>query len=58
MTSKRKALSIREAAEALGVHPDTISNWVRDGKLRAVKIGRRVLIRVADIEAMLDAYPA
>jgi excisionase family DNA binding protein len=51
-------VSIAEAAEMLGVHADTITRMIRTGKLRAVKVDRRVLIRVADIHAMLDAHPA
>ena len=53
--TKRTTVSTNEAAEALGVHPDTIANWIKSGKLRATKIGRRVLIRTDHIEAMLDA---
>jgi excisionase family DNA binding protein len=58
MTTKSKlTVSIREAAEMLGVHADTITRWIKIGKLRAVKVDRRVLIRLDDIHAMLDANP-
>jgi excisionase family DNA binding protein len=46
-------VSIAEAAEILGVHEDTITNWIKLGILRASKPARRVLIRLDDIEAML-----
>jgi excisionase family DNA binding protein len=51
-------MSIREAAEALGVSGMTITRLIKAGKLRATKIDRRVLIKLADIEAMLAANPA
>jgi excisionase family DNA binding protein len=51
-------VSISEAAELLGVHPDTVCNWIKAGKLRAAKPAHRVLIRLDDIHAMLDAHPA
>lgn len=51
-----------EAAEALGVDIQTIDDWIADGVLRASKPpgpdgkpGRCVLIRVADVLAMLAA---
>jgi excisionase family DNA binding protein len=51
-----------EAAEALGVSVQTIDAWVAAGLLRASKPpgvsgkpGRYLLIRAADIEAMLVA---
>jgi len=34
-------ISIREAARALGVHPSTLRNWDRAGRLRAVRVGSR-----------------
>jgi excisionase family DNA binding protein len=51
-------VSIREAAEMLGVHEDTIRRWIKIGKLRATKVDRRVLIKLADIEQMLADNPA
>jgi excisionase family DNA binding protein len=48
-------LSRQEAADALGIDIQTIDRAIADGSLRASKIGRRVAIRLADIEAMLDA---
>jgi excisionase family DNA binding protein len=34
-------LSIQEAADLLGVHPETLRRWDREGKLLAVKVGER-----------------
>ena len=36
-----KLLRIREAAEMLSVHPETLRRWDRQGKLKAVRFGNR-----------------
>jgi excisionase family DNA binding protein len=50
-----KCVSVNEAAELLGVVPLTIRRLIKDCKLRAVHVGRRVMIRVSDLEAFLAA---
>ena len=32
--------SVRQAAERLGVHPETIRRLIHDGRLEAVRVGR------------------
>ena len=32
-------LTIKQAAELLSVHPNTIRNWIRAGKIKAMKFG-------------------
>jgi len=34
-------VTVKRAAEVLGVHPRTIGRYVRDGKIRAIKTSRR-----------------
>ncbi len=34
-------MTVREAAKTLGVHPSTLRNWERSGRLRAVRVGAR-----------------
>lgn len=34
-------LKIREAALLLGVNPETLRRWDRDGKLKAIKVSKR-----------------
>lgn len=34
-------LTIKQAAEYLSVHPNTLRNWENDGKLKAVRLGSR-----------------
>ena len=49
-------LTIKRAAEQLGVAPDTLRNWDRSGKLRAVRhpLNRYRLYRQEDLSALLD----
>lgn len=41
MAKKAKLLKIREAAEMLGVNPETMRRWDRDGSFKAIRIGKR-----------------
>jgi excisionase family DNA binding protein len=50
-------VSISTAAKMLEVSSQTIARLIKSKKLRASKPDRRVMIRIADIEAMLDANP-
>ena len=34
-------LTIKQASTLLNVHPNTLRNWERDGRLSAVRIGSR-----------------
>ncbi|MFJ4657594.1 helix-turn-helix domain-containing protein [Nocardia sp. NPDC088792] len=43
--------SVEEVAERLGLHVRTVRNYVRDGKLHAVRIGKQYRIAHADLEA-------
>jgi excisionase family DNA binding protein len=52
---QKLTVSRDEAAAMLGVDIQTIDRAITDGKLRRSKLGRRVVIRTADIERMLDA---
>jgi excisionase family DNA binding protein len=53
---------VKEAAEILGISVYTVRSYVRQGKLRPVRIGRRVLLQEAELErfvgvALADARP-
>jgi excisionase family DNA binding protein len=52
-----KLLTRKEAAEALGVRPETLAVWHCTGryKLPVVKVGRAVRYRPADLERWLAA---
>lgn len=34
-------LTIKEAAKLINVHPNTLRNWEKEGKIEAVRIGSR-----------------
>lgn len=50
----KEFLSIKEAAELLNVSRRVISNAVNSEKLKAVRLGRRVIIRRKDIDQMFS----
>ena len=47
--------SVEQVAERLGLHVRTVRNYVRDGRLKAVKIGKQYRIARADLEALTGA---
>jgi excisionase family DNA binding protein len=53
---KPLTVSITTAAQMLGVSTQTVARYISAGLLRAAKPERRVLIRLVDLEAMLDKH--
>ena len=49
-------LTPRQVAELYGVSYQTVWNWVKSGKLPAVKDAGRVKIRAADAEKLRQPY--
>lgn len=49
-----RLLTPEETAERLAVSPKSIRKWLRQGKLRGIKIGRLWRIRECDLESFLD----
>jgi excisionase family DNA binding protein len=47
-------LTVAEVAELLKLNPQTVRNWIDQGSLSALRIGRRVRIRREDFQALLD----
>jgi excisionase family DNA binding protein len=47
-------VSVRRAAPKIGVGRDTAYQLVREGRLRSVRIGRRILIPVAECAAFVE----
>ena len=41
MTKKIKLLRISQAADMLGVNPETLRRWDRSGELKAIRLGAR-----------------
>jgi excisionase family DNA binding protein len=58
MGVERLALSVAEAAAALGVSKDAIYDAVRCHELPAIRIRRRILIPLAALEQFLDQKKA
>lgn len=46
---------VREVAEIFRVSDRTIRLWINIGKLPSFRVGRRHLVRRADVEALLKA---
>ena len=49
------AVSINEAAKALGLGRTSIYGMMGDGRLEWFKLGRRTLIKTASIRRLVDA---
>lgn len=50
---KRLAVGVDEAAKLLGLSPFTIRNYIAGGKVRAVRVGRRVLVPMEVLERVM-----
>jgi excisionase family DNA binding protein len=47
-------LSVREVADRLGVHPETIRRLIHEGRMSAVRVGRVLRVARADVELFVD----
>jgi excisionase family DNA binding protein len=48
-------LTVAEVAQTLKLNQQTVRNWIDQGSLPALRIGRRVRIRRSDFEALIEA---
>jgi excisionase family DNA binding protein len=48
-------LTVAEVAELLKLNQQTVRNWIDQGSLPALRVGRRVRIRRSDLERVLAA---
>src|SRR5690349_20737343 len=48
---RQELYSVEQVAEQLGLHVRTIRNYVRDGRLKATRIGKQYRITREDLEA-------
>lgn len=48
------AVSINDAAKALGLGRTSIYAMIGDGRLEAFKLGRRTLVKTASIRGLVD----
>jgi excisionase family DNA binding protein len=49
-----KFLSVMEAAEFLNVSPHTLRSWTSQRRIPFIKLHRRVLFRLADLDAFIE----
>ena len=47
-------LTVPEAARRVGRNPETVRRWIREGKLRASKVGTQHVIEERDLEIVAD----
>ena len=52
---EQRAFSLKEVADILGVHPETIRRAVKAGKLKAAKIGKDYRIGKIELERFFQA---
>lgn len=55
---ERTYLTVKQAAEAAHVDPNTIRRWQTAGKLTKYKIEGRVLVDAAELEGKITPAPA
>ena len=53
----RVALTLDEAAESLGVSRDHLERHIL-GDLRVIRVGRRLLVRIAELERWAERHEA
>ncbi len=47
-------LTVAEVAETLKLNQQTVRNWIEQGSLPALRVGRRVRIKRSDFERILE----
>jgi len=57
LMSERLTIGLVEASEALGISHWTLRRYIREGKIRAVRIGRRVLVEPAELMKLVNQEP-
>ena len=53
-TVSRLGLTVAEFAEATTLHPQTVRQLLRDGRIRSVRVGRRHVIPRTELERFLS----
>lgn len=56
-TYSTENLTVAQFADAVGVCPNTVYNWIRDGRVRSAKIGHLYRIPVTEFKRLGLASP-
>ena len=57
-SERRDLLTVREAAELLRVHPETLRRWTREGRIRLGGMaGSRLRYRRDDLSRWIEGQP-
>jgi len=54
MTTGKRLLSAKEAAEYLGLSHRTLWAWAQQGQIPVVRLGRRVLFDQVDLDEVIE----
>jgi len=54
MEAARMLWNVKEAGTALGLSPWTVRRWIVEGKIIAVRLGRRVLVEPSECRRLVD----
>jgi excisionase family DNA binding protein len=56
-TDCRELLSVAEACASLGIRKTTFFKLAGERRIETVKLGRRTLVRVGELQRFIDALP-
>ena len=56
-STDERLLRVREIAELLGVHPQSVRRLVWNGTLPSVRVGQSVRVRAGEVQRFLDSCP-
>lgn len=51
--TEKIAYSVQEAAEAMGLHPNTVRKLIKEGNLPAIHLQRKILISCLELQTWL-----
>ncbi len=58
MNSRRLTMTVEEAGVALGISRSHAYELIRQGELPSLRLGRRVVVPVASLEALVQGVPS
>ena len=53
--SNHRLMNLEEASQALRLSKNTLNNWLSQGKIKRVKIGRKTFLDRKEVEGILAA---